>query len=251
MDQFLRDFGLGKNGVFFCRAVDSVMVNRRYCANCPLAGIDEKGRNVCQMVSAEFNRQFPDYPGSTPLMLKAFRFAEMAHRGRKRKGNAEPYFVHLMESAGIARTLTSDEEVVAAALLHDVIEDTGFGYEDLEHEFGNRIAELVQAVSEDKMRDRSPEDTWYERKAAAIAKLATAERDVKIIVLADKLSNIRSTYEEYQKQGDNLWKKFNQKDKQGHAWYYREVLLRLGELSQTTSYEELRETVENVFGREI
>lgn len=251
MKAYLRDLGLGKQGVFFCRAVDGLLENRRYCAHCPLAGMDEKGRNICVMAEENFNRQFPDFPNSTPMLLKAYRFAETAHRGQWRKGSREPYFVHLIEAAGIVQTLTADVKVAAAALLHDVIEDTGFGYEDIEHEFGSEIAEMVAAVSEDKQRERAPEESWFDRKAEAIAKLADASREVKIITLADKLSNIRSTYEDCQQRGSAVWEKFNQKDKQAHAWYYREILLRLEELSSTAAYEELRETVEAVFGREI
>lgn len=80
-----------------------------------------------------------------------------------RKGSKIPYIYHPMEVALIVAQMTDDPEVIAAAYLHDVLEDTSVTPEELERTFGGRILSLVQEESEDKER------TWRERKASTIA----------------------------------------------------------------------------------
>ena len=92
-----------------------------------------------------------------------------------------------METAAIVTAFTNEPEMIAAALLHDVIEDAGVTKEELEEKFGSRVAFLVESESEDKSR------SWMERKGTTVEHLKSATRDEKILALADKLSNIRST----------------------------------------------------------
>ena len=73
------------------------------------------------------------------MIDRAAKFAEQAHKGAHRKGTRIPYIVHPLETALIASMLTNDEEILAAALLHDTIEDTDVTYEDLKQEFGTRL----------------------------------------------------------------------------------------------------------------
>ena len=93
------------------------------------------------------------------MIERAAAFAEKAHRGVFRKGTNVPYITHPMETAVIVSAFTDDEELIAAALLHDVIEDAGISREELEQVFGRRVASLVQNESEDKSC------SWRERKA--------------------------------------------------------------------------------------
>ena len=79
--------------------------------------------------------------------------------------------------------------------------------EELELHFGSRVTGLVKEESEDKTK------SWIERKSATIEHLKTAPRDVKIIVLADKLSNLRCTARDYFLLGDQIWERFNEKKK--------------------------------------
>lgn len=104
------------------------------------------------------------------MIDRAAKFAEQAHKGTHRKGTRIPYIVHPLETALIASMLTNDEEILAAALLHDTIEDTGVTYEDLKQEFGTRVADLVAAESEDKSK------TWIERKGHTLEHLKTASQ---------------------------------------------------------------------------
>ncbi|PWM47025.1 MAG: phosphohydrolase [Clostridiales bacterium] len=183
------------------------------------------------------------------LVERAVVFASNAHNGMKRKGSDIPYIIHPAECVAIVSRLTSDCEIIAAAALHDIIEDTSITEEQLKIEFGEKITRLVCADSEDKMRDKSASETWKLRKQKTIAYLKTnAQYDEKIIILADKLSNIRSIYNEFLQIGDNLWESFNQKDKNEHAWYYSSIADNLCEFSATTAYNEYIELIDKVFG---
>ncbi len=166
------------------------------------------------------------------MIQEAVKFAERAHEGAVRKGSRIPYITHPLEAAVIAASITSDPEVIAAAVLHDVLEDTDVTEEELRARFGGRVTGLVKAESEDKSR------SWKERKAATLEHLKTASRDAKIIVLADKLSNLRCTARDYFLMGDLVWERFNEKRKELHAWYYEGVAAELGELSFCPEYTE-------------
>ena len=136
----------------------------------------------------------------------------------------------------------AEPEMIAAALLHDVIEDAGVTREELEEKFGPRVAFLVDGESEDKSK------SWVERKGATVERLKTATRDEKILALADKLSNIRSTARDYLVLGDEVWQRFNQKDKEMQGWYYKGVAEALKEFKGHIYYEEYVMLCERVFG---
>ena len=178
---------------------------------------------------------------------EAIAFAAKKHTDKKRKGTNLPYIVHPMESAAIAAYLTDDLEIIAAAVLHDVIEDSDATKEDLKKLFGKRVAELVASESEDKMEELPAEDSWKMRKQQTINHLGNKSRDEQIIVLADKLSNIRSMYKDYCSIGDELWQRFNQKDKSEHAWYYQSIGEKLDKLKDTVPYREYVDLVNRVF----
>jgi myo-inositol-1(or 4)-monophosphatase len=148
----------------------------------------------------------------------------------------------------IAHKLTDDEEIIAAAALHDVVEDTIYSKDDIEFIFGERIAALVVAESENKREDILPEQSWRIRKEETLAHLERAPKDVKLICLADKLSNIRAIRSDYEKLKDKLWVRFNQSDPVAHAWYYgaiRDVLK--DEFGETQAWQEYTKIVEVVF----
>lgn len=178
------------------------------------------------------------------MIKKAAAFAEIAHKGAVRKGTNIPYITHPLETAVIASMLTEEEEIIAAALLHDTMEDAGVSYEELKAQFGLRVADLVAEESEDKSR------TWKERKSTTLEHLKTAGRDIKILTLADKLSNIRSMARDYLLKGEELWQRFNVKEKSLHAWYYNSMKERLQELSDTPQYREYAALCAQVFGAE-
>ena len=181
------------------------------------------------------------------MVEKALQFATDAHSGQLRKGTNRPYIQHPIQTMQIVRRLTDDEEVIAAAVLHDTLEDTGVTREELEKAFGKRVADLVAGVSENKRADRPAEETWAERKQETIENLKDASRVVKLICLGDKLSNIRMMAKDYEVLGDELWERFNQKDKNLHCWYYSEIykILReeFGDIEEIRDYKNQLEKV--------
>lgn len=180
---------------------------------------------------------------------QAIAFAAAAHAGQVRKIANTPYILHPMEVASIIATMTNDEDVLIAGLLHDTIEDCNADPEEIRTKFGKRAAALVQSETEDKLSDRPPAETWMARKEESLLMLQhTKDRDVKILWLADKLSNIRSFHREYMKSGDALWQHLNQKDSSKQAWYYRSVIDCVSELSDTDAYREFCRLVGDIFG---
>lgn len=179
---------------------------------------------------------------------KAAEFSARYHAGQTRKLGGAPYIVHLYETAAIASLMTQDDEILAAALLHDVLEDTAMDADTLRAEFGETAARIVRWCSEDKMRGRAPAETWQERKVAAIERMKGAPVEAKIVLLADKLSNIRSIAAQYAKDGDAVWAAFNNSDKLAHEWAYRSYAEALAELEDEFLYKEYVRLVDEVFG---
>jgi guanosine-3',5'-bis(diphosphate) 3'-pyrophosphohydrolase len=171
--------------------------------------------------------------GDKQMIQKAALFAAKAHEGMIRKGSRIPYIYHPMEVALIVAQMTDDPEVIAAAYLHDVLEDTSVTPEELEQNFGNRVLSFVMAESEDKSR------TWRERKASTIAHLKRAPREVKLLTLGDKLSNMRSTARDYMVIGDEIWQRFNEKHRECHQWYLEGIMDGLQELRELPPFQEL------------
>ena len=87
-------------------------------------------------------------PIDTELLDRAIVFAVHAHAGTERRGKGFPYIVHPMEAVAIVATMTSDQELLAAAALHDTVEDTDTTVEQIRAAFGNRVAEIVAMESD-------------------------------------------------------------------------------------------------------
>ena len=178
---------------------------------------------------------------------RAIRFAVNAHEGQKRKGKDRPYILHPLEVLTVVSSLTEDEDVLCAAVLHDTVEDTSVTPEEIGRAFGARVRALVAAESENKREDQDAGTTWRIRKQETVDHLTAAERDVQLICLGDKLSNLREIARDYADSGDGLWQRFNQKDKRRHAWYYGAVFAILeesfGEVPPIREYRKLLRAV--------
>ncbi len=183
------------------------------------------------------------------VLDRAIVFATEAHEGQFRKGTQIPYILHPLEAAAIVGTMTTDTEIIAGAVLHDVVEDTDTTVEQVRELFGERVAELVASESEDKRENLSAESTWKIRKQETLDHLKTASVDVKMITLGDKLSNIRAIHRDYNMVGDELWQRFNQKDKNEHYWYYQGIADCLTELEDYEVYKEYRELLRVTFNQ--
>ena len=186
-------------------------------------------------------------PLDTSLLDRAIIFAVRAHAGTERRGKGFPYIVHPMEAVEIVATMTKDQELLAAAVLHDTVEDTDTTVEQIREEFGNRIASLVASESDIVLDGLPAEDSWHARKQAAIDRLAHASHDAKIVALGDKLSNMRAIARDYAQQGDALWNLFHAKDPKDHEWHYRGLADALSELRDTFAYKEFEDLINQVF----
>lgn len=181
------------------------------------------------------------------LFEKAATFAIKAHEGMVRKGGL-PYILHPFEVASIAATMTTDEEVLAAALLHDTIEDTKTTVDDIEQEFGAKVAYYVMMETERQFEDVPRDKSWMERKAVSLEELSNCkDRNVMILWLSDKLSNMRSFHREWKKGGQSIWSSMNQNDPAKQAMYYRVIEKLTGELKDTDAWREFSSLVGQVF----
>ena len=180
---------------------------------------------------------------------KAIMVATRAFTGKTRKGSETPAIFHSLEAGAIAATMTDDYEVIAAVVLHDVIEDTDITEENLRKEFGGRITDLVLSDSENKREDMPPEASWKIRKQETIDYIKSiTNRDIKILYLSDKLSNMRGIHQSWLLSGDEVWQKFNQKDPAEQFWYYDTLAEALSDLKDTPAWQEYTYRIREVFG---
>jgi guanosine-3',5'-bis(diphosphate) 3'-pyrophosphohydrolase len=133
-----------------------------------------------------------DEPVSEGFLLeRALRTAAIAHRGQLRKGGEVPYFAHAAAVALIlARAGFTEETLLAAALLHDVVEDTDVTLDELAAKFPPDVIALVTALSETKTDAAGRLRPWEDRKAEHLRQIAAAPQEARVIALADKLHNM-------------------------------------------------------------
>lgn len=185
------------------------------------------------------------------LVSEAVVFAVKAHDGMRRKKGCSPYILHPLEAAVIVGTMTDNQEVMAAAVLHDVVEDAGITIEEIESKFGARVRALVESETENKRNELPAADTWRIRKEESLEVLRkTEDKEVLIVWLGDKLANMRSIYREWKKDGHAMWQCFNQKDVSAQAWYYKTIAELTERLSETHAWKEYRALVDTVFSKE-
>ena len=97
--------------------------------------------------------------------------------------------------------------------------------------------------------DRSEEDSWHDRKQAAINRLAGVSREAKIVAIGDKLSNMRAIARDEFVKGAALWQIFHVHDPKEHEWHYRGLANSLRELSDTFAFQEFEWLIDSVFNK--
>jgi (p)ppGpp synthase/HD superfamily hydrolase len=158
----------------------------------------------------------------------AVDYARILHIER-RKGTDIPYMAHLLGVAalvmGEAGHADVTEDMVIAALLHDAAEDHGgqLRLNDIEHNFGRDVAQMVESLSDSLAEDSSKKAPWRERKENYLKRLRREAADVLLISAADKLYNARSILDDYRKIGPEVWKRFK-RGRKHQLWYFRELL---------------------------
>jgi HD domain len=175
---------------------------------------------------------------STPIVLRhraqradvierAFNLAREAHGDQTRKGTSIPYIAHLMSTAAIVWEHGGSDELAAAALLHDYVEDQGgvAALERLRTEFVDHplIVEVVEGCSDAVPGPGEEKAPWVERKVAYLRHLGGQPAHVLLVSAADKLHNARSTLADYRVSREELWARFN-RGREYQLWYYEELV---------------------------
>ena len=154
------------------------------------------------------------------LVKKALRFATEKHKGQYRKGGKISYIKHPIKVALGVQIYTKDEEVISAALLHDVLEDcSDVSSHILQKEFGSRVAQLVNEISTIKTKR---DLTWKRKKKIYLEKIKKASRDALIIVAVDKMHNLQAYFDDLKIKG-GAWSKYFGGTSSEYKWYYTEV----------------------------
>lgn len=166
-------------------------------------------------------------PLFSPRLEEAARFAAVAHRGQVRKMTDTPYFQHPAAVAWIVDRAGFGEDAIIAALLHDVVEDSGVSPAEIAERFGPAVADLVVHCSEIKNDEQGRKRPWIDRKRDHLAALEKAPVEAKAVVLADKLHNLAAIAFDLSR-GLDVWSAFNA-DRERVFWYYDETLKACGD----------------------
>lgn len=183
---------------------------------------------------------------------EAFRFASELHRQQHRKGSGTPYVAHLLAVCSLVLEAGGSENQAIAALLHDAVEDQGGApvLRKIKESFGDEVAAIVDGCTD---TDEIPKPSWCERKKRFLARVPDMPHDVRLVVTADKLHNVRSILTDYRQRGEELWPLFTG-GKDGTLWYYGTItrLLKdqLGpeDVRLQTMTGELQRTVADLMG---
>lgn len=141
--------------------------------------------------------------GDRIMIEQAKAFAEKAHKNHFRKISKEPYITHPIRVAKRLKEAGCSEDVIAAAYLHDVVEDTPYKMADISDHFGETVAELVAGHTENKSL------SWQKRKQHTIDSLEHADSDIKKLIVADRLDNLLDLKKDLNQYGETVWDFFN------------------------------------------
>jgi (p)ppGpp synthase/HD superfamily hydrolase len=178
----------------------------------------------------------------TSRLYDAIELAARAHHNQVRKGTEIPYVVHPLAVAGWLIRANCPENMVIAALLHDVVEDTPVTFEEVRSQFGSEVVGLVAALSEPDKKA-----SWEDRKAHTVDYLEKqANDDVLMIALADKLDNVRAIRNGLESEPERFWDRFN-RPREKQKWYYE----RLDEVFSKRVHQEPALTLLSAFKAEV
>ncbi len=150
-----------------------------------------------------------------------FMFSAFGFTHRKTETGI-PMSYHSAAVYKVLKDYGCDETTCIAGILHDVAEDTPYTIKDLRKRFGDKVADIVDEVSENKDLE------WEPRKENAVQTIKKASNEAKMVECADKINNLETLYSSYEIEGDNVFSHFKRgRDKQ--AWYYTEMFKSIGE----------------------
>lgn len=177
-----------------------------------------------------------EYPS---LIERAARIAAIAHKDQVRKEGGIPYIVHPFMAARLLTVHGFSDAIIAAGLVHDVLEDTSVTEEVLRKELGSEVADIVSAVTNDDSL------SWEQKKLAYIENVRNSSEGVKAVATADKVHNAESLLAAYALHGEALWGNFNTgRDKK--VWFEEEMLKMLKETWQHALVDEYEVLVKKI-----
>lgn len=181
------------------------------------------------------------------LIDRAIEAAVKAHRKQKRKGTTIAYITHPFAVAVTLAKAGCSDEIIAAGILHDTVEDTPVKMEAIRKEFGDLVASIVDGCSEPDKRH-----SWKKRKQHTLDSLQEAGIEVKLVACADKLHNIRTIARDHRTLGERVWRRFR-RGREDQRWYYTSLVESLRSRGENASYEKLykefKKKVKEVFDR--
>ncbi|SFA86204.1 MULTISPECIES: HD domain-containing protein [unclassified Bacillus (in: firmicutes)] len=175
------------------------------------------------------------------LIEKALQVASQSHEGQYRKDTTIPYITHPVAVGMMLMKAGYSEEIIAAGILHDTVEDTTVTLNEIRELFGERIASIVEGCSEP---DKSL--SWEERKTHTIEYLKNAPEEIRVVACADKLHNIQSIINDYEQFGDKVWNRFN-RGREQQEWYYTNIIESLAHESDFSLVNDLRDKIAYLF----
>lgn len=154
---------------------------------------------------------------------EALQAATLAHRPQMRKGSSLPYIVHPIHVSVILLRHGFPTEIAIAGLLHDVVEDQDYELSKIEEQFGPRVAEIVEALTEQKWDAQGEKRPWDVRKREALRQIRDADRETVAVKAADTLHNAQSFVNDLRREGHRVWRYFN-RGPHSQLAYYRGIL---------------------------
>ena len=180
------------------------------------------------------------------MINQAIETALEAHEGEPRKGTEIPYVTHPLAVGFLLAKAGCSDEIIAAGILHDTVENTRITLNDIRVKCGAKVAALVEGCSEP---DRGA--SWKDRKRHTIDFLKSTSKDIKFVALADKAHNISSMARDYAEVGETLWERFNASVEE-QKWYYEGLVVALRDDTADEACQDLHlefaKTVKAVFG---
>lgn len=185
----------------------------------------------------------------TKKIQKAINISSRLHKHHIRAGTNLPYIVHPYSVALILSSYDESEDVICAGLLHDVLEDApDYTYENMVSDFGDKIAQIVMWVTENKRFDQNNnlvKESWNDRKASYLNNIQNAPREALMVSSADTIQNLNSLLETYEVCGDNMWLLFNASMEQKMR-FYMELIEIISERLDSSIVNDLRESFLNL-----
>lgn len=162
----------------------------------------------------------------TERFYQALQFTFKLHGRDTRKASSVPYMAHLLAVCALTQQDGGDEDEAIAALLHDALEDKPdeTSREEIGLLFGDKVLKIVELSSDTPPGYKGGvKPPWRQRKETYLAHIRTSKPEMLRVTLADKVDNARAIYSDYQRLGEDLWKRFNA-GREAQIWYYESAV---------------------------